>query len=93
MKTHRWIPHAIMQARAVPAEGLTAAVRTDSLGRSAHGFVILALVLGGLGADVAATSAHGSGAHASAHQPGNIRHGASSYLMSAGHTTERPWMY
>jgi hypothetical protein len=94
MKTHKWIPHVVMQARTVPVEGLTGALRTDPLGRAARGIVILALVLGGLGADAAATSGYGSGDHASAHQPtGNIRLGANSYLISRDHITGRPWMY
>jgi hypothetical protein len=76
MKTHRRIPHAIIQGR------------TDSPRRAARGLVILALVLGSLGADIAATTGH-----AGARQPSNVRRGTSPYLISASHITERPWMY
>jgi hypothetical protein len=77
MKTHRWILHAAIQAR------------TDPLAWAARGILILALVLGSLGAVAAASSGYGSGDHASAHQPaGNNRLAASS-----GHIIDVPWMY
>jgi hypothetical protein len=91
MKTQRYVP---MHARTIPADGPTGALRTDPPVRAVRGFVILALVLGGLGADAAATSGYGSSDHASAHQPaGNISLGAGSYALSPRHITGRPWMY
>jgi hypothetical protein len=92
MKTHRRIPHAVMQARTVPVECPTGALRTDPLGQTARGILILTLVLGGLGGGAAATSGYGSGDHASAHQPGgDIRLGASAYPISSSRSN--PWMY
>jgi hypothetical protein len=85
MKTQSWILPAVMQPRTVPAEGLTAATRTDALGRGARGIAILALVLGSIGAGAAATSGYGSSGHASAHQPAANIH--------LGHLMARPWMY
>lgn len=92
MKTHQWILPAVMQARIGPAENPMEATRTDPPGRAARGILILALVLGGLGAEVAATSGHGTGDHASApHTAGNTSVGASAYLTSYSHSN--PWMY
>ena len=92
MKTQKWILPVVMQARIGPAESPTGATRNNPPGRAARGILILALVLGGLGAEAAATSGHGAGDHASAHHTaGNLRPGASAYLTSSGHTN--PWMY
>lgn len=76
MNTHSRIPHAIIQGR------------TDSPRLAARGLVVLVLMLGSLGADIAATTGHSS-----ARQPDSIRPGTSSYLISASHISERPWMY
>jgi hypothetical protein len=82
-----------MQARIVPAGSPAGTTRTDPVGRAARGILILALVLGGLGAETAATSGHGSGDQASAHHTGNVPQAASAYLTSAHHTISNPWMY
>jgi hypothetical protein len=84
MTTHRWIPPVLMQARIGPAEGPAEVTRTDPPGRAARGFLILALVLGGVGAEGAVTSGHSTGDHASAHYTAsNDRPGASAHLTSS----------
>ena len=89
MTTHRRILHDVIPARTIPVEGLPGALRTDPLARAARGILILSLVLGSLGADAAASSAHGSADHASTRQPaGNIR-----LTASSGHIAGKPWMY
>ena len=94
MKTHRWILHVAIQPRTVPVDGLPEALRTDPLVRTARGVLIVALALGSLGADAAASSGYGSAGHANAHQPaGNIRLAASANTISSGHLSNRPWMY
>ena len=94
MKTHRWILHVVIQARTVPVDGFTGALRTGPLVWAAHGILILALVLVSLGADAAASSGYGSGDHASAHQPaGNIRLAASAYPITSHYIKGTPWMY
>ena len=83
MKTHKWILPADMQARIGPAEspGIT---RTDPPGRAARGILILALVLGGLGAEGAVTAGHGTDDQASAqHAAGANRPAAGTYLTSS----------
>jgi hypothetical protein len=73
MNTHRWIPHVVTQERTVQVEALTGAQRTDPLGQAARRILILALVLGSLGADAAAFAGYISADHANAHQTaGNI---------------------
>ena len=90
MKAHRWILPVAIQTRTVPVEGLPGALRTDPLLRAARGTVILALVLGSLGADAAASSGYGSADHASARKPAaNISLAAS----ASSRVTNRPWMY
>ena len=90
MKAHRWIQPVGVHVRTVPAEGLAGAPRTDPLVRTARGMVILALVLGGLGAEAAASPGHVSADHANGHQQtGNIRLMASATL----HIANRPWIY
>ena len=48
-----------------PAEGLAEVLRADPPRRAARGILILALVLGGLGAEGAVTSGHSTGDQAS----------------------------
>jgi len=88
MKTHRRILHDVMPARTVPVQGLAGALRTGPPIRTARGILILALALGGLGADAAASSGHGSADHANSHQlVGNI------HLAATGHAARKPWIY
>ena len=94
MKTHRWILHGAIQARSVPLDGSTGAPRTDPLVGAARGILILALVLGSLGADALASSGYGNGDHASAHQSaGNVHPAARAYSISFSNIENRPWMY
>jgi hypothetical protein len=95
MKTHRWIPHVLTQERTVLAATLTGTQRTDPLTQSARRILILALVLGSLGADAAAWSGYVSAAQANAHQSaGNISVAANVLPISTpvGHISN-PWMY
>ena len=94
MKTHRWIPHVVTQARTVPVETLTGSQRSDPLVQAARRILILALVLGSLGAEAGALSGYASVGRASADQSaGNIRLAASVSPVSTGHITDSPWMY
>jgi hypothetical protein len=73
-------------ARIGPAEGLAEVSRADPPRRAARGVLILALVLGGLGAEGAVTSGHGPGDQASTrHAAGANRPAASAYLASSVH--------
>jgi hypothetical protein len=84
MKTYKWILPADMQAGIGPAESLAGVTRTDPPGRAARGILILALVLGGVGAEGAVTAGHGTGDQASAHHAaGANRPAASTYLTSS----------
>lgn len=92
MKTHQWILPVVTQARIDPAESPAGATRTLSPGRTARGILVLALVVGGLGAEAGAASGHSTGDHSSAHRSaGNIRLEASSHLTGSAHYN--PWMY
>ena len=94
MKTHRWISHIVRQARTDPVETLPGALRTGPLVQAVRGILILALALGSLGADAAASSEYGGIGHANAHQPaGNIRLAASAHPISSGYVIPGPWMY
>jgi hypothetical protein len=94
MKTHRWILHVTIPARTVTADGSSGALRTRPLIWAAtRGILILAIVLGGLGAEAAASSGH-SGDHAGPHrQVGEIRYATSSYAVGSGYIKNGPWMY
>jgi len=81
MKTHQ-----PKHARIGPAEGLAEVSRADPPRRAAHGILILALVLGALGAEHAITPGHSTGDQASTHQAaGANRPAASVYLASSVH--------
>jgi hypothetical protein len=70
-------------ARIGPAEGPAQVSRVDPR-RAARGILVLALVLGGLGAEGALTSGHSPGDQASAqHAAGDNRPAASAYLTSS----------
>jgi hypothetical protein len=68
MKTHRWIPHVVTQERTDPVETLTGAQRTDPLAQATRRILILAVVLGSLGAGTAALSGYASADQVNAHQ-------------------------
>jgi hypothetical protein len=94
MKTHKWILPVVMQERTGLAKNPAGVARTDTPGRAARGILILALVLGGLGAEGAITSGHDAGDQASAHNAaGGNRLETTSYLPSAGHVIPNTWMY
>jgi hypothetical protein len=97
MKTHRWIPHVVTQERTVPVESLTAAQRSDPLAQTARRVLILALVLGSLGADAVALSGYASAAQVNAHQSaGNVSLVANTSPNSTSTGSgniSHPWMY
>ncbi len=77
-----------------PAEGLAEVSRADPPRRAARGMLILALVLGGLGAEGAAISGHSSGEQASIHHAAaGHRPAASAYLASSGHVKANPYLW
>jgi hypothetical protein len=89
MKTHKWIPHVVVQARTVPVETLPGALRTTPLVQTARGILILALALASIGAESAASSGH-----TSTHQAaGNARIVASAYPVISHYVTPDPFMY
>jgi hypothetical protein len=76
------------------AEGLAEASRADPPRRAAHGVLILALVLGGLGAEGAAISGHSTGDQASTqHAAGGNRPAASAYPTSSVRAKTDAFMY
>lgn len=94
MKTHRQTLHVAKHARTVPADGLTAAPRTDPVIRATRGILILAFALGSLGTDVAVSSGFGTADHVSGHpSAGNIRLAANVSTARSGRITNRPWIY
>jgi hypothetical protein len=99
MKTHRWIPHVVTQERIVPAEALTGTQRTDPLAQAGRRILILALVLGSLGADGVALSGYATAAQANAHQSAgtiSLAVNTSPNRASTGTGTSsisHPWMY
>ena len=93
MTTHQWIPPVPMQARIGPADSQAEATRTDPAGRAARGILVLALLLGGLGAEGAVTSGHSTGDRASTHHAASSnRPDVSSYVRSPAHAIANPWM-
>jgi hypothetical protein len=66
MKNHQWLSHAVARAgrpvRGIPGKP---SARTPRIW-AARGILMMALVLGGLGIVVAASSGHGQAGHASA---------------------------
>jgi hypothetical protein len=95
MKTHRWIPHVVAQERTDPVETLTGAQRTDPLAQATRRILILALVLGSLGANAAAWSGYASADQANAHQlAGTISLTTKASPVSHGiGDISNPWMY
>jgi hypothetical protein len=96
MKTHRWLWHVIMRT----GGSVGSALREPSTGTvrawAARGIVVLALVLGGLGAAASASPGHGSAGHfqASAHQPADSPAlSAAADSKGSGHIKRLPWMF
>jgi hypothetical protein len=86
---HRRVPHASVQPRTVSLEEFPEGPRSDPPAQAARGILILALVLGGLGAGAAASSGYGSADHAGpARSAGDIHLAASS-----SHAIPMGWMY
>ena len=95
METHRALWHvkptgrSLGSARREPSTGTARA-------RAAHGILVPALVLAGLGAAAPASPGHGSAGHvhASAHQPADsLALSAGADSMTSCNTHSRPWMY
>jgi hypothetical protein len=96
MKTHRWLRHVIMRTSgsvgSAPREPSTGTVRAWAT----RGILVLALVMGSLGAAASALPGHGSADHvqASAHQPAaSLALSADAVSISSGHPSRLPWMY
>jgi hypothetical protein len=85
MKTHRSSLHAIMRTGGSVGGIHRAPSKRTVRARAARGILVLALMLGGLGAAVLALPGHGSAGqvHVSVHQP------ADSHTLSMAF---RPWM-
>jgi hypothetical protein len=79
MKTHRWMTHLGMRARAVPGKHSRSAQRTDQPGPAARRLLGTALLLG-VGVGTVATS-------------GYAIVQVSAPVVSAGNITNPPWMY
>jgi hypothetical protein len=93
VSTRRRIPHAFMQARTGPLNESPERLRNDPLAQAARGILILAFVLGSLGADAAVSSGQGSAGHATGRQPEvGIHLAASVEGISGGRITPLPWM-
>jgi hypothetical protein len=92
MKTHRSILPVAMQSRPAPRHALPGPTRPDPLVRTTRGMLILAVVLGSLGVEAAATSGH-TGDHVSGGQAANIRLTASAYQDTSSSVTPHTWMY
>jgi hypothetical protein len=95
MKTHRWIPHVVTQERIVPVETLAGAHQIQPLARTARPILVLALVLGSLGADAVALSGYASADQANAHQSASnvsLTVKASPLSTGIGHISN-PFMY
>ena len=93
MTTHKWIQPFIMQARSGLAESPAGVTRTVPR-RAARGVLILALVLGSLGAEGAVTSGHSTGEQASTHHAaGDTRPAASAYLTSSAYARPDPFVF
>jgi hypothetical protein len=95
MKTHRSLWHVTLRTggsvgsvRREPSRGTVRA-------RATRGILVLALMLGSLGAAALALPGHGSAGHAaSAHQPADsLALSAGADSMSSYNTYRRPWMY
>jgi hypothetical protein len=80
MKTHRWMTHLDMRARAVPGKHSRATQPADRLSLAATRLFVMALLLG-LGIAMLATSGSAF-SHVSAHD-----------FTSAGQVINIPWMY
>ncbi len=94
MKTHKWILPVVTQPRIGAGQSAASVTRTDRPARATRGILIMALVLGGLGAEGTVTSVHATGDQASAHYaPGNNHLVTSAYRPSPRHAIANPFMY
>jgi hypothetical protein len=91
MKTHGQISHVAIQPRAVTAGGAHAAPRTGQAVQVVRGAVVLALVLGGLGAAEAGSLGLGSASHVRVHQM--VNHIRPARDGNPLHGVTGPWMY
>lgn len=95
MDTHRSLWHAVMQAAGSASGAHRAVARGTVRARAARRILVLALVLGGLGAAALTLPGHGSAgqAGASAHQRA-ARPGLSTAASTiTSNAVTRPWMY
>jgi hypothetical protein len=89
MSIIRRTPYVALHARTVPARGITEATPADQPFRVARGILIMALVLGSVGAEAAVASGY-----ASTHQaPGTTILAPSATSATSGAKISNPWMY
>ncbi len=96
MKTHRSLWHVIMRAGGPVGSARHEPPRGTVRARATRGILVLALMLGSLGAAGLALPGHGSAgqAHAGVHQPaGGLILSAGAYSTSSYSAYYRPWMY
>jgi hypothetical protein len=89
MKNHRWILHVITPARTAPGRHAAGPLPADPLIWAARGILVLALVMGGLGAEAAAFPGHHEAGHANAHHPA----GSTRLAVSTNRFIGAAWMY
>jgi hypothetical protein len=82
MKAHNWPPNVTIPAQSTSAESLTAAPQAYPLGRATRGVIVLAILLGGIGAEAAVASGTVS-----------VNHSGASPAANTALSTQRPWMY
>ena len=90
MKTHRSFRHVIKQISGLAGGAHRAPSTRSARTRATQGLLVLALVLGGLGATALASFGHGSAGPARASTQQAVSTGTGS--ASAG-SASRPWMY
>jgi hypothetical protein len=94
MRTHTRTPHALMQTRTIPSDGSPPARRPSPVLLVVRGILILAVVLGTLGAEAAQSAGYVSAGRAGAYQAaGDVRAPAGAYRVSTRPAIDAPWMY
>jgi hypothetical protein len=93
MKTHGQISHIAIPPRPVTAGGAHAAPRTGQAAQVVRGAVVLALVLGSLGAAEAGSLGLGSTSHVRVHQVvSHVRPSTNGRHRHVVHGLTGPWM-
>jgi len=93
MKTRSSMAPAQMRAPTFSGKNIMGGLRTNSPGHTAHGILVIALLLSGFGVVPVPASGHSADHVSGHHQSGHIRHKTMSDLMGSGHIIDPPWMY